>query len=382
MIKKILIDARMYGLENAGIGRYLINLIDELKNLDKERNYLVLLRNKYFNELNFPSNWKKIEADFRHYTFEEQFKLPGIINGEKPDLVHFPHLNIPIFWKGKYVLTVHDLTMQRQGINATALPIPFYFFKRIPFLLTSRLAVKNAMKIIVPSQTIKDDVVSYYSVDPTRVNVVYEGVTPFGGISNFQLPITKLLEKYKIQKPYFLYVGNAYAHKNLNKAVEAIVSLNSQRADKVSFVICGSRGVFKERLESEANKSNASEYVKILDYISDEELGLLYKNSSGFVYPSFSEGFGLQGLEAMAAGTLVLASDIAVFREVYGDFAFYFDAKDSSSIAASMKYALDLEGGKKEQFIMKSQEFIKKYSWSKMATETLAIYKKGYEENL
>ena len=372
MIRKILIDARMYGLENAGIGRYLINLIDGLKALDREDNYLVLLRNKYFNELNFPSNWKKIEADFRHYTFQEQFRLPGIIDAEKPDLVHFPHLNIPIFWKGKYVLTVHDLTMQRQGINATALAVPFYVFKRIPFLFTAKLAVKYAMKIIVPSQSVKRDVVSYYPIDPVRVQVVYEGLTELSSKSKTEN--SKLL-KYGLHKPYFVYIGNAYPHKNLEKAVEAVNLVNKDSQKEVLLAIGGRRDVFKQRLEGEVQKLGAEKFVKLLGYIPEEDLSLIYKYSSGFVYPSLSEGFGLQGLEAMAAGTLVLASDIPVFKEIYGDFAFYFDPKDASSISASMRYVLDLEDVKKEQFIRKSQEFIKKYSWSNMAKETLKVYK-------
>src|SRR3989344_7572344 len=111
----------MYGLEHAGIGRYLVNLTEELKNLRTEEQFIILLRKKYFDELKFPKNWKKVLANFRHYTLEEQLELTKLINKEKPDLVHFPHLNIPLLWKGKFVVTIHDLTMHKQGINATTL---------------------------------------------------------------------------------------------------------------------------------------------------------------------------------------------------------------------------------------------------------------------
>src|SRR3990167_9619406 len=100
---RIVIDARLYGLENAGLGRYTMNLVQELAKLDKENEYVVLLRKKYFNELKLPRNWQKIEADFRHYSLTEQLKLPKMIKNIKPDLVHFPHFNIPLFFRGKYV---------------------------------------------------------------------------------------------------------------------------------------------------------------------------------------------------------------------------------------------------------------------------------------
>ena len=83
---KILIDGRLYGLENAGLGRYLMGLIDELSILDRKNEYVILLRKKYYDGLNLPDNWKKILADFRHYSFAEQIKIPGLIKRENPDI--------------------------------------------------------------------------------------------------------------------------------------------------------------------------------------------------------------------------------------------------------------------------------------------------------
>ena len=88
---KILIDARLYGLENAGLGRYAVNLIDQLAKLDKANDYVLLLRKKYFEELVLPKNFKKVLADFQHYSLGEQLLLPKIILAEKPDLSHFLH---------------------------------------------------------------------------------------------------------------------------------------------------------------------------------------------------------------------------------------------------------------------------------------------------
>ncbi len=95
------------------------------------------------------------------------------------------------------------------------------------------------------------------------------------------------------------------------------------------------------------------------------------------MFPSLSEGFGLPGLEAMNAGTLALTSDIPVFREVYKDAAIYFNPYDFSSIADTMKEVLKLSKEKRKEKIEYGKEFVKRYSWRKMAEETLKVYEGG-----
>lgn len=172
---RILIDGRLYGLENAGLGRYLINLIAELSKIDTKSDYVLLLRKKYFDELNFPSNWKKVLADFQHYSLAEQINLPGIIKNENPDIVHFPHFNVPLFYRGIYIVTIHDMLMHKfAGLSATTLPAPFYFFKQLVYTIIFRNAVTRAKKIIVPSGAVKGEVLSYYHLSPEKIEVIYE----------------------------------------------------------------------------------------------------------------------------------------------------------------------------------------------------------------
>jgi len=119
---------------------------------------------------------------------------------------------------------------------------------------------------------------------------------------------------------------------------------------------------------------NATLFVKLLGFVSDEELGALYLNSRAFVFPSLSEGFGLPGLEAMSVGTLVLASDIPVLKEIYKDSAAYFNPYDYTSMEKAMEDALALEPSVRKERIEKAREFAKRYSWDKMARETIKVY--------
>lgn len=172
----ILIDARLYGLENAGLGRYVVNLINELTQIDLKNNYTIVLRKKYFDSLVFPSNFKKILFDHRHYSLMEQLKLPSLINDVKPDLVHFPHFNIPILYKGDFIVTIHDILMHNQkGFEATTLNPINYLFKRMGYKYIFGLAVRQSKKIIVPSNAVKKDLLNYYKIGEDKVEVIYEG---------------------------------------------------------------------------------------------------------------------------------------------------------------------------------------------------------------
>jgi len=173
---------------------------------------------------------------------------------------------------------------------------------------------------------------------------------------------------------YFIYVGNAYPHKNLKRLIEAMVNLNKKVKEDIKLYIVSSRNVFTKRLEKLITKSKAEEYIKLLGFVPDEELKILYKKSLAFIFPSISEGFGLPGLEAMNTQTLVACSDIPVFKEIYKDVPIYFNPFDVNSISDSMKLVLDMDPFAREKRIDKGLTLAKTYSWSKMARETLEVY--------
>lgn len=173
---KILIDARLYGPMHTGNGRYTQNLVENLAKIEVKNKYTILLRKENVDKVNLPSNWTKVVADFKHYSLAEQIYLPFILNRYKPDVVHFPHFNVPILFFGKYVVTIHDLIMHKfQNGGATTLFYPLYFVKRIGYYLSFKKAVYGSEKIIVPSSTVKKDLLKQYKgINPNKVEVVYE----------------------------------------------------------------------------------------------------------------------------------------------------------------------------------------------------------------
>lgn len=172
---RIAIDARLYGPKNTGNGRYTANLIESLSKQDSKNVYFVLLRREPYNLINLPKNFNKILADFGHYSILEQIKMPFLLARLRPDLVHFTHFNVPIFYFGRFVVTIHDLIMHKfwGWETTTANPIKYIFF-RIGYYIAFAKAVYFSKRIICPSEAVKKDIVSFYKVDPKKIDVIYE----------------------------------------------------------------------------------------------------------------------------------------------------------------------------------------------------------------
>lgn len=172
---KILIDARLFGPSHTGNGRYTKELIENLARIDSKNQYVIFLRKEVIDKINLPGNFTKVLADFPHYSFKEQFKLPFLIMKYQPDLVHFPHFNVPIIYFGKFVVTIHDMIMHKfTGGEATTRQFPIYQIWRLGYYLAFAKAVYGSIKIIVPSQTIKKELINYYKINRNKVEVTYE----------------------------------------------------------------------------------------------------------------------------------------------------------------------------------------------------------------
>ncbi|MGI5826806.1 MAG: glycosyltransferase family 4 protein [Patescibacteria group bacterium] len=363
---RIGIDCRMYGLKHAGIGRYVLNLVNNLLPLDKENDYVLLVNKDFEREVESKSSKIKIvTVNARHYSLKEQLLLPFILYREKLDLVHFPHFNVPVLYFKKFVVTIHDLIKHTsKGVETTTRSPWVYWLKYLGYKIVFWLTVKRAERIMVPCQAVKNDLRREYGLDSQKVRVTYEGFD--SNIKNSS-NTTAILEKYKIKKPYLLYVGSVYPHKNIAKLIQAIKILNH------NLVVVCARSVFWERLKEKVVQLKAENLVTLAGFVPDSELGALYHQAEAFVFPSLSEGFGLPGLEAMAQGVAVAASDIPVFKEVYKDAAVYFEPEDPEDIADKIKKLLS-DKKLQEQLKEQGSKLVKQYSWKKMAQETLQVY--------
>lgn len=370
MNKRIVIDARMY--QESGIGRYIRNLLSCLSEVDKSNEYFILLLRKDYDRVEFANNFQKVEADFKWYSVSEQLKLPKLIGQLNPDLVHFPHFNVPLLYDGKFVVTIHDLIHQNFVMRrVTTLNPLFYKFKQLGYKKVFEGAVRKSAKILVPSNFVKKQLVKNWIVDNDKVVVTYEAVDE--KIINIKKRIknsdrNNILKNLQINKPYLFYVGNAHPHKNVEGLIKTF-RLLKKRFPRLSLVLSGSDHYFWQRLKEE----NPDPGILYTGFISDEQLVILYKEATAFVLPSLEEGFGIPVLEAFASSCPVVVSDRGSLPEVGRDAALYFDPLDIDDMTEKISQVIKDEK-LRQKLTEKGLKRYKDFSWKTLAEKTLEVY--------
>lgn len=362
---RIGIDARLIG--ETGVGRYIRNLIVELGSLDRKNEYVVFLTDASFRTFVPPNTrWKKVRAPVHWHTVAEQVKMPQLFDAEKLDLVHIPYHNPPVLYRGRMVVTIHDLTILHFSTGrATTLPLPLYQLKRLGYRLELWMGLRKAAHIIAVSETTKREVMDHFHIPSAKITVTYEGVDALiKKVPSRSMPL--------IGSPYFLYVGNAYPHKNVETLINAFGQYVSgqMKGSQSKLVLVGGDDFFYRRLKAMAEELGLARDIVFFGAAKDAELVNLYTYARALVFPSFMEGFGLPALEALSLGCPVLASDIPIFHEILGDSATYFDPSDVSGLARLLDEVQSPSAAK----ALKDIELVGKYSWRRMAKETLKIY--------
>lgn len=366
---KILIDGRW--IKQTGIGRYIHQTLEQLLLLDTQTEYILLVRTKDLDKITLKApNLSLLPTTIGWYNFKEQIQLATLIEAQKPDLVHFTNFNFPLRYRGKFVITIHDLTLLHfKNIRSKTFHRAWYVVKNKAMLLALRQGVNRAKTILVPTNYVKEDIAKSYKIRRNKIVVTHQAA---------DLPYKRAridLAELGITKPFLLYVGNAYPHKNLERLVLAFGELVTKYLLDYQLVIAGKKDDFHESLEQEVKTAGLQGRVVFTGFVDDSQLAGLYKAASLYVFPSLSEGFGLPGLEAMSYGLPVASSSATCLPEILGDAAVYFNPKSVGDMAKVISQVLadkDLQ----QSLSKKGLTQVKKYSWKKTANATLGVYEK------
>ncbi len=362
------IDARMYGphVGGGGLGRYVEQLVTELQAIDTKNRYVLFLKKENFDACVITNpNFEKRLADVPWYGLEEQLKMGWIMDREHLDIVHIPHFNVPLFLRTPFVVTIHDLILLDEPFssNISTRHQTIFRLKYWGYKLVLSHAVSRAKKVISISRATKHSILHHLEgVDPKKIEVVYEGVTPLGTVDLTPRP---LLVKERGQ--YLLYVGNAFPHKNLERLLEAFAIVHETHPN-VRLVLAGKENVFYKRL-----LEHKTAHVEFVNSPSDAELQQLYAHALLYVYPSRIEGFGLPPLEAMSAGIPVAASRIPALEEILGESVAYFDPNQAEDMAKTLCRLIDSKEERAHLVALGAKQ-IQRYSWQNMAKAIQSIY--------
>ncbi len=439
---KIGIDARMFSDSFTGIGRYNFELtkrfflpheILQIRNFaegeiisrgkppqsplqkgTQEIEWVIFMNEPEFSKFTFPPHVRKVLVNAPHYSFAEQVKFLRLLHREKCDLVHFTHFNLPIFYRGAFVVTIHDTTISffpGKKMNS--------WWQRLAYRIVIRHAVHAAKRVITVSQNTSQDVQKLFGVPASKISVVPNGIgSEFRPDSDAEKQAVK--KKFSLGEKFLLYTGNWREHKNLVGLLKAFAKIihsgtamapsrlqganmdshlqknvpensNSPESEekknssvtpktfselrgetRLQLVITGRPDPHYPEVQETISKLGLHDSVKLLGLVDFSDLVRLYGAASVYTFPSLYEGFGLPPLEAMSCGTPVAASRVSAIPEVCGEGALYFDPRDIDDMAKKILQLLT-DDSLRQNLIANGKKQIQQFSWDTAAAETLKI---------
>lgn len=349
---KLTIDLRM--INSSGIGTYLRNLIPLI--LENMPNYSYVLIGNEKELINFKwvksANVEIINCSVPIYSIMEQIILPRIIPKDT-SLFWSPHYNIPIFYRGRLMVTIHDMLH---------LALPKFakgFMKQLYALFMFRMVCRKAKVINCISSFTKKELLTFCGKICDKVVVTHLGVEEqWFNIS---------AERRPHSNPYIICVGNVKPHKN----IKALILAFEKIVDKIphDLIIIGKKEGFitgDQQVEELAEKIGGR--IIFTGYLDHQILEQYYFYADALIFPSLYEGFGLPPLEAMACGCPVIASNAAAIPEICGESVLYCDPDSHVDLSNKIEMLLS-NVTLKNSLSIKGQSHARKYSWSKCSQQ-------------
>jgi len=353
-----------------GIGRYTLNLLAALMALPGEQHYTLLFHDDTIRQWvlsQLPTlaeeRLKTEHIPFPVLSLTEFTRLPGILKKLAPDVIFSPtHLTNAYLPEAASVVTVHDLT-------------PYLFpevretwrwkvFFNLPIL--TRLQLRKATEVITGAACIKPQIAHYFSVPSEKITPIHHGLAE----RFFQWQPAdggKSLSRYGIDpaRPYLLCLGRPDPYKNVTVLIEAWQNLPQSLRSQHQLVLAG----------RPTGKSYPAGVVET-GFVDESDIIRLYQEAAAFVFPTRSEGFGFPALEALAAGTPVIASSIPPLQEIGGEQFVYFNPDDPSELAIRIQELMGDPARNAPAKRASRQAHARQFTWEKAARQLMAVFER------
>jgi len=358
-----------------GVGHYTFELARALARLETTSQFELLYPSTYPalnlpERVTIPSNLelKRVEVGpiGRHWWAAG---LPRYIRQNKYKIFHGTNYDVPL-WRGcATVLTIHDLSVLLHPETHTRRSVR-RARRRLP------LMVRTADAIITPTESVRRELLEWFSVAPEKVFAIPEAAREC--FRPMEFPETESVRRrLGVGDEFLLAVGTIEPRKNLSVLVSAFEEvIRSRPTSSLQLVIAGGAGWLNGPLFEAIEKSPVTDRILLTDYLHDDDLRALYASCRAFIYPSLYEGFGLPPLEAMACGAPVIASDIPSLKETTGAAALLFDPHRFDDLAEKLISLLRDENARLE-LAKSGQRRASQFSWAGAARETLDVYERA-----
>ncbi len=307
-----------------------------------------------------------------------QFFTRGQIVPENADLVHYPYFDpffftLPLSKPKPTVVTVHDL-------------IPIAYSQNFPRGIrgelkwqTQKLSLQKARAVITDSNASKQDIHTFTGFPLESISVVYlapsEIFRPMRDTKN----LTEVSKRLLLPNRFILYVGDVNWNKNISGLLRAF-TIVQKKIDDLKLILVGKQFLNKELEETQIinaliNSLGINSYIVRPGFVDENDLASVYSLATVYIQPSFAEGFGFPILEAMACGCPVVAANTSSLPEIAGPSKLVNPARPEA-IADGLFWVFGMSATERRKLVQEGNQWLKRFSWRKVARETVAVYEK------
>lgn len=358
------VDAHAIGRHLTGNEVYIRNLLQRFAILDRDSEFIAYIAAPEAVRW-IPERFlvKRVSANpFKRLGWD----LPLRLKQDRPDLLHVQY-TAPLGCRTPVVATVHD-------VSFLECPEFFPLARRVQLRTTVSSTVRRAARILTPSQFSRSAILRRFPLPPDRVVVVPNAVSPEFRPVPYDQARARVRERFGIEHPYILMVGDLQPRKNQAGLVRAFAQLlRMEPALPHHLVLVGKRNGYMEIVQREAEHSGVSERVHFTGFIPDQDLVAVYGGCDILAFPSFYEGFGIPILEAMACGRAVACSNVSAMPEVADGAAILFNPHSTEEMARAMRDLL-LDRELRQRMERLGQQRAGQFSWELSAAKTLEVY--------
>jgi glycosyltransferase involved in cell wall biosynthesis len=362
-----------------GVETYFRTLIEQLQSIDNRNEYIVVLpegqkaeipiTNSQFTIMELKPGRDIISKIIQKNTFTPKIgyrsRLARQIDDLQCDLLHFPiQIMLPYDVRTPSIVSCMD-------IQHEYLPSFFSSKQLLARQMIYKRSLLRAKHTIVISDFVKDSLHEKYQIDNAKMTTIHLCINEklFNSERREKLPLKKMPDKY------LFYPAATWPHKNHERLLQAF-SLVAKQFSDISLVLSGIAVQKKSHIEKLINELKLSRKVHVLGYLEYSEIPLIYQNAYALIFPSLYEGFGLPVIEAMYAGCPVICSNDTSLPEIAGKAAIYFNPLDVDDIARAAIYILN-NPDKRADLITEGKKNVLRFSGSKLARETIAVYERN-----
>lgn len=358
------IDANALTKPNpTGVERYVRFLLEAMMNapLEIDEHVMLYVRSIPLG-IDLPKGWSWKVLPFILPKGWTHLRLGFELMMHKPNALFIPAHEIPLFALKSIsvVTTIHDVAF---AMN----PQVYDPASRQRQELAVQNAIRRAGILLAPSNATKHDLESHYHVASDRIVV-----TPLAPTTpKSTADASEVLRKLQIGKDrYVLSISRLEKKKNTALLIRAFAQLKRKfgAGNPLVLVLAGSFGYGEQEIRRVIDEEKMANFVRLTGYISDEDASALLSNAMCFAFPSVAEGFGIPVLEAMEHGAPVIASNIAVMREVCGDAAVLVSPNDVSALSSAIESMMGVEA--REDYRARGFVQARKFLWEVTAAET------------